>query len=77
MRPCRAGEQLGPKPPGDGRMIWSAARPVASAMWSNARVKPPTPTVDERSSTIRSLQPYLVVRSPEHCLGTWLSKRAS
>ena len=34
--------------------IWSAVRPVSSAMWSNLAVKVPTPAVAERSSTIRS-----------------------
>src|SRR6185295_12865601 len=34
--------------------IWSAVRPVSSAMWSNLAVKVPTPAVAERISMIRS-----------------------
>src|SRR3977135_2182680 len=35
-------------------MIWSAVRPVSSAMWSNFDVNVPTPAVAERISMIRS-----------------------
>src|ERR1700731_4702210 len=35
-------------------MIWSAARPVTSAMRSNCRVKLPAPAVADRNSTINS-----------------------
>src|SRR5579885_29522 len=34
--------------------IWSAVRPVSSAMWSNLKVKEPTPAVAERTSMMRS-----------------------
>src|SRR3954452_7299206 len=33
--------------------IWSAVRPLISAIWSNLNVKLPTPAVAERTSTIR------------------------
>src|SRR5437588_250661 len=49
-------------------MIWSPARPVTSAIWSNWRVKLPAPAVAERSSTINSPIPAsgILARTPPH-----------
>src|SRR3954466_4692684 len=49
-------------------MIWSAARPVTSAMRSNCLVKLPAPAVAERNSTIRSpiSASGMVARAPAH-----------